>query len=94
MGFRNFTPAYLLLPPPLDERYAGLFGFIWLLRLFAAALEAGLLGFITFERWSLGEGSFGPLARNILLPVPPEWVSAGFDSGGGPPVDGSGGNHL
>ena len=41
-------------PPPREDRYAGLLGFIWLLRLLAAARWAGLFGFMVLDRWSFG----------------------------------------
>ena len=44
-----------LLPPLREDQYAGLLGFIWLLRLLAAALCAGLLGFRTLERLACAE---------------------------------------
>lgn len=43
-----------LLPPLLDDRYAGLFGFIWLLLLFADTLCAELFGLSELERLLFG----------------------------------------
>ncbi len=51
-----------------------MFGFIWLLRSLAAARCPGLLGFLTFERWSLGErpprcNPPGKPLPTVLLPL-------------------------
>ena len=59
-----------LLPSLRDDRYAGLLGFIWLLRLSAAALDAGLLELSEFERLSFGVFLEDPLFPFDMLSPP------------------------
>jgi hypothetical protein len=63
---------------PRDEAKAGLFGFPWLLVLFALAWWAALFGFIAFDRWSFGLGP-RPLPLLMVFSSAPLGASTGSD---------------
>ncbi len=54
------------MPFPFDALYAGLLGFIWLLRLSAAVLESPDVGLKASDLWSFGERFF---SSDILIQV-------------------------